>query len=143
MVERQIPELAAAIGISEQEVVRDVMLRTTADWSIHYRRRHRGDRGVSRCVSDQRAYRSVDRREPRLAHGVGWIAVRNLQSDSELPGRRFAVGDPPKDYKNRGAGISEGDPHCLLGRDRDRALFAISVGQRAPPRDRPHLLSPV
>ena len=31
MVERQIPELATTIGISEQEVVRDVMLRTTAD----------------------------------------------------------------------------------------------------------------
>ena len=31
LVERQIPELAARLGISEQEVVRDVMLKTTVD----------------------------------------------------------------------------------------------------------------
>jgi 3-hydroxybutyrate dehydrogenase len=31
MVERQIPELAAMMGISEQAVVRDVMLKTTVD----------------------------------------------------------------------------------------------------------------
>jgi 3-hydroxybutyrate dehydrogenase len=31
MVEKQIPELAATMGISEQDVVRGVMLKTTVD----------------------------------------------------------------------------------------------------------------
>ena len=34
LVERQIPELAAKMGVSEQEIVRDVMLKTTVDGEL-------------------------------------------------------------------------------------------------------------
>ena len=68
LVEKQIPEQAKELGISEERVIKEIMLAETVDKRIHHGRGRRRGRVVPRRLQDQRADRPVDLRQPWLAH---------------------------------------------------------------------------
>ena len=70
LVDKQIPEQAKQFGISEQDVIKNIMLKDTVDGEFTTVRRCRGDRALLRGVPVQCADRPVARREPRLVHAV-------------------------------------------------------------------------
>ena len=75
LVDKQIPEQAKELGISEQEVIKNVMLKETVD----------GEFTTVEDVAEaalffagfelQRADRPVARREPRLVHAIDRRAI--------------------------------------------------------------------
>ncbi len=71
LVEKQIPEQAKELGISEDEVIKNVMLKETVDGEFTTVDDVAQTRAVPRRLPDQRADRPVDRRQPRLVHAVG------------------------------------------------------------------------
>ena len=70
LVEKQIPEQARALGISEADVVRIGHAEGDGRRRVHYRRGRGGSRRVSGDFSIERAHRPVSRRQPRLVHAV-------------------------------------------------------------------------
>lgn len=71
LVNKQIPEQASTLGISEQDVIRKVMQEGDSGRRIHDRFRPRGTRPFSRGISVERFDRPVRGREPRLVHAIG------------------------------------------------------------------------
>ena len=79
LVEKQIPEQAKALGISEAEVVRNVMLKDTVDSEFtHCARRRRGGL-VLRRLRVQRAHRAVAGGESRLVDAMICAATRSAR----------------------------------------------------------------
>ena len=70
LVEKQIPEQAKELGISEDEVIRNVMLKETVDGEFTTLDDVAPLRRLSRRLPIQRAHRPVDRRQPRLVDAV-------------------------------------------------------------------------
>ncbi len=70
LVDKQIPEQAKELGITEAEVIKNVMLKETVDGEFTTVRGRRRDRAVLRLLRIERAHRPVDRRQPRLVHAV-------------------------------------------------------------------------
>ena len=70
LVDKQIPEQSKALGISEDDVIKKVMLKETVDGEFTTTARRRRDRPLLRRLPDQRADRPVARRQPRLVHAV-------------------------------------------------------------------------
>ena len=71
LVDKQIPEQARELGISEEEVVKTVMLKETVDGEFTTVADVAETAAVPRRLPLQRADRPVDRRQPRLVHAVG------------------------------------------------------------------------
>ena len=67
LVEKQIPEQAKEFGISEERVVKEVMLGETVDGSSPRRGRRRGS-PIFRCLQNECTHRPVDVRQPWLAY---------------------------------------------------------------------------
>ncbi len=70
LVEKQIPEQAKTLGISEAGSDQERDAEGDGRRRIHDASGRRGDRAVLRGVPLQRAHRPVARREPRLVHAV-------------------------------------------------------------------------
>ena len=70
LVEKQIPEQAKALGISEADVIKNVMLKETVDGEFTTVQDVAQLAVFLGGVPDERADRPVDHREPRLAHAV-------------------------------------------------------------------------
>ena len=87
LVEKQIPEQAKTLGISEEDVIKKIMLKETVDGEFTTVRRRRRDRVVVRVIPLERTDRTVARRQPRLVHAIG------------------GVGKPPG-FRQRAAGVS-------------------------------------
>jgi 3-hydroxybutyrate dehydrogenase len=70
LVDKQIPEQARELGISEEEVVRKVMLKETVDGEFHHCCGRRRSRFAVCGIRIQRAHWPIDRREPWMVHAV-------------------------------------------------------------------------
>ena len=70
LVEKQIPEQAKELGISEDDVIRDVMLKETVDGEFTTLDDVAALRRLPGQLPVQCAHRPVDRREPRLVDAV-------------------------------------------------------------------------
>ena len=70
LVDKQIPEQAKALGISEDDVIKKVMLKETVDGEFTTIDDVAASRAVLRRLPDQRADRPVAGRQPRLVHAV-------------------------------------------------------------------------
>ena len=70
LVDKQIPEQAKALGISEDEVIKNVMLKETVDGEFTTVEDVAGDRAPVRELPEQCADRPVDGGEPRVVHAV-------------------------------------------------------------------------
>jgi len=86
-----VPEQARALGISEAEVVRNVMLRETVDGEFTTKADVAEAAMFFAAAKTQRAHRPVARREPRLVHGIG---ERCSRKDDVLAGKRRATCGP-------------------------------------------------
>ena len=75
LVDKQIPEQATELGISEEDVIKKVMLGNTVDGEFTTRRGRGPDRAVPCRVPQRRADRPEHHRQPRLAHAVGAAAA--------------------------------------------------------------------
>ncbi len=74
LVDKQIPEQAKELGISEAEVIKNVMLKETVDGEFTTVQDVAAGDAVLRRVPDQRADRPVADRQPRLVHAVALAA---------------------------------------------------------------------
>ena len=87
LVDKQIPEQAKELGISEEDVIKHVMLKDTVDgeFTTVGGRRRRG--AVLRRRAEQRADRPVAGRQPRLVHAVagshGGVVERDPSSQGD------------------------------------------------------------
>ena len=70
LVDKQIPEQAKELGISEEEVIKNVMLKETVDGEFTTVEDVAQTGALLRRLRDQRADRPVDRGQPRLVHAV-------------------------------------------------------------------------
>ena len=70
LVDKQIPEQAKDLGISEEAVIKDVMLKETVDGEFTTVQDRRRDGNLPRFLPVERADRPIGRRQPRLVHGV-------------------------------------------------------------------------
>ena len=70
LVEKQIPEQAQLLGITEEEVIKNVMLRETVEWRIHFDRRCCRNRSVPGELSEQRTDRPINCCQPRTLHAL-------------------------------------------------------------------------
>ena len=70
LVDKQIPEQAQALGISEDDVIKKVMLKETVDGEFTTIADVAEVALLLRRLPDQRADRPVARRQPRLVHAV-------------------------------------------------------------------------
>ena len=70
LVDKQIPEQAKELGISEADVIKKVMLKETVDGEFTTRRGRGRDGSVLCQLRKQRADRAVAGRQPRLVHAV-------------------------------------------------------------------------
>ena len=70
LVDKQIPEQAKELGISEEEVIKNVMLKETVDGEFTTVEDVARDRAVLRRLPAQRADRPVAGGQPRLVHAV-------------------------------------------------------------------------
>jgi len=70
LVDRQIPEQAQKLGISEEAVIKDVMAQGYGRWGVHHRARCRRGSAVPCVFRLECAHGSVPGREPRLVHAV-------------------------------------------------------------------------
>jgi 3-hydroxybutyrate dehydrogenase len=70
LVDKQIPEQSKALGISEDDVIKKVMLKETVDGEFTTTDDVAADRPLLRRLPDQRTHRPVARRQPRLVHAV-------------------------------------------------------------------------
>ena len=70
LVDKQIPEQAQALGMSEDDVIKKVMLKETVDGEFTTTADVAADRALLRRLPDQRADRPVAGRQPRLVHAV-------------------------------------------------------------------------
>ena len=70
LVDKQIPEQAKELGISEDDVIRNVMLKETVDGEFTTARRRRALRRLPRRLPVQRAHRPVGGREPWLVDAM-------------------------------------------------------------------------
>ena len=75
LVDKQIPEQAKELGISEQEVIKNIMLKETVDGEIYDGRRRGRDRAVSGFVRFECPDRPVYRRESRVVYAVAIMLV--------------------------------------------------------------------
>ena len=85
LVEKQIPEQAKELGITEEDVVKKVMLKETVDGEFTTVEDVAADGAVLRRLPDQRADRPVPGGQPRLVHAVGSVGCRGFSG-----GRRRA-----------------------------------------------------
>ena len=81
LVEKQIPEQAKEFGISEDDVVKKIMLKDTVDGEFTTVDDVAAVRAVLRRLRDQCADRSEHRRQPRLVHAVS-VAPRRARRGS-------------------------------------------------------------
>lgn len=79
LVDKQIPEQAKALGISEEQVIKGVMLKDTVDGEFTMGRGCGRGRCIFRRLQDQRADWPIVDRESRLVD-----AVRRLNTRSRL-----------------------------------------------------------
>ena len=70
LVDKQIPEQAKTLGISEADVIKNVMLKETVDGEFTTVGRRSGSDPLLCCIPDQRADRAVAHRQPRMVHAV-------------------------------------------------------------------------
>ena len=70
LVDKQIPEQAKALGISEEEVIKNVMLKETVDGEFTTVEDVAEADAVLRRLPVQRDDRPVLHRQPRLVHAV-------------------------------------------------------------------------
>ena len=73
LVDKQIPEQAKALGISEDDVIKKVMLKETVDGEFTTVDDVAEAALLFAALPDQRADRPVARRQPRLVHAVGRV----------------------------------------------------------------------
>ena len=73
LVDKQIPEQAQALGISEDDVIKKVMLKDTVDGEFTTVADVAAAALFFAALPDQRADRPVAGREPRLVHAVGGV----------------------------------------------------------------------
>ena len=88
LVDKQIPEQAKELGISEEDVIKKVMLKDTVDGEFTTVDDVAAGRAVLRRLPDQRADRPVARRQPRLVHAV--IGPEGPSVRKRRPGRHRA-----------------------------------------------------
>ncbi len=70
LVDKQIPEQAKELGISEHDVIKNIMLKETVDGEFTTVEDVAETALFLACLPLQRAHRPVDRGEPRLVHAV-------------------------------------------------------------------------
>ena len=70
LVEKQIPEQARELGISEAEVVKNGHAEGDRRRRVHDRAGRGGSSGISGGVSIERAHRPVGRGQPRMVHAI-------------------------------------------------------------------------
>ena len=83
LVDKQIPEQAKELGISEEDVIKKVMLKETVDGEFTTVEDVAADGAVLRRLPEQRADRPVAGGQPRLVHAVG--RCRGLRAASAGP----------------------------------------------------------
>ena len=71
LVDKQIPEQAKELGISEEDVIKTRHAEGHGRRRVHHDRRRGRRRAVFRRRQQHRADRPVDGRQPRLVHAVG------------------------------------------------------------------------
>ncbi len=106
LVDKQIPEQAKELGITEEEVVKNVMLKDTVDGEFTTVEDVAASGAVLRRLPDQRADRPVADREPRLVHGVSGTRLgvaHEVASAFRLAGSR--QNQAPNDELHRGRWI--------------------------------------
>ena len=82
LVEKQIPEQAKELGISEEEVIKNVMLKDTVDGEFTTVDDVAEAALFFAAFPTQRADRPVARRQPRLVHAVGGRGQRDTRETS-------------------------------------------------------------
>ena len=87
LVDKQIPEQAKELGISEEDVIKHVMLKDTVDGEFTTVEDVADAVLFFAGVPEQRADRPVDRGQPRLVHAVagsnGGAVERNASSQGD------------------------------------------------------------
>ena len=98
LVDKQIPEQARELGISEEEVVRTVMLKETVDGEFTTVQDVADDSGISGGIPIERADRPVGRRQPRMVHavdasgrGLGWAGACTVTASSSAASAAIAL----------------------------------------------------
>ena len=83
LVEKQIPEQAKELGISEDDVIRNVMLKETVDGEFTTVDDVARCAAVPRELSVQRAHRPVGGREPRLVDAMTAARTSSINRQSD------------------------------------------------------------
>jgi NAD(P)-dependent dehydrogenase (short-subunit alcohol dehydrogenase family) len=91
LVDKQIPEQAKELGISEQEVIKNVMLKETVDGEFTTVGGRGRDGGLPRFLRLERANWPVDRSESRLVHAVGQYAGDSRRCNSSRSAASRAI----------------------------------------------------
>ena len=90
LVDKQIPEQAKELGISEEDVIKKVMLKETVDGEFTTVEDVAADGAVLRRLPQQRADRPVAGGQPRLVHAVGAPTMPTYRSRTTTHGRNMA-----------------------------------------------------